>query len=114
MYRRRAGEFVTSFRFFLFSTGWDFESVFVSVGDDTFTGRGCRFDRILASGLCLAGGECDLASFPGDEWRSSFGFFFGGSGVRAASLVSDPLSAAVSSFLASLAAIDRAFPALCF
>ena len=62
----------------------------------------------------MVGRRRDFVNFPGDEERPNFGFFVGGSGVRVASSVSDSLSATASSFLTSLAAIDRAFAALCF
>jgi len=106
-------QFAAPFRLFLFSTSWDFELVIVSVAADSFDGLRCPPD-IISSCLRLVGGGCDFTNFPGDEGRPNFGIFFGGSGVLAASFVSDSLSAPASSFLTSLAAIDRAFAALCF
>ena len=111
-------EFVTSFRFFLLSTGWDFWFVFASAACGSFDTLRCFFNRassgMLAPSLRLAGEGWDFTNFPGEEGRPDFSFFFGGSTVRTTSLVSDSLLASASNFLAALAAIDRAFAALCF
>jgi len=66
-------EFVTSFRSFLFSAGWDPELVFASVAGGSFRNLSCLVDRVSFE---MPTSDSHL-EIPGDEGRPSFEFSLG-------------------------------------
>lgn len=107
---------ITSFRFFPVSIRVDSWFTFASVTFDSFCDLPCLFGPPPSNrspGCCFVGRGRSLASIrEGGLFDSSF--FFGGPDVRATSVVLDSLPTFVCTFLAALAAIDRAFASLCF